>query len=51
MTFTTWFLFFVTEIALAIVADLTARRNGASLTATIERPANESAACPLARAA
>ena len=39
------------EIALAIVADLTARRNGASLTATVERPATESAACPLARAA
>ena len=39
------------EIALAIVADLTARRNGASVTATVERPATESAACPLARAA
>ncbi len=39
------------EIALAIVADLTARRNGMSLTATVERPLSESAACPLARAA
>ena len=39
------------EIALAIVADLTARRNGTSLTAAVARPATESAACPLARAA
>ena len=39
------------EIALAIVADLTARRNGANVTATVERPATASAACPLARAA
>lgn len=39
------------EIALAIVADLTARRNGMCLSADHERAPVEAAACPLALAA
>lgn len=39
------------EIALAVIADLTARRNGVCLSATVEPQPMESAACPLAIAA